>query len=43
MQAANLIRLGQLEPELLGVVVDILNTVELQRDEALFATGESWF
>ena len=35
METANLITLWQLESELLGVVVDVLNAIQLQADETL--------
>jgi hypothetical protein len=43
MQAANLVWFRQLKSEPLGIVIDGLNTVELERDEALLATSESRF
>lgn len=43
MQTADLIILWQRKSELLGVVVDVLNGLELQRDEALVTASEGLF
>jgi hypothetical protein len=43
MQAAHLVWFRQLKSEPLGIVIDGLNTFELERDEALLTTGESRF
>lgn len=40
MQARHVVALGQLEAEALGVVVDVLDLGQLQRQEALVAAGE---
>lgn len=43
MKAANLVRFRQLKAKFFGVVVDGLNAIELQGDEALVTTGKSSF
>jgi hypothetical protein len=40
-QARDHVLLGELEAQALGVVVDILNLGELQRDESLITSGKS--
>lgn len=43
VQTRDHVTFGQLEDELLGVVVDILGTLKYQRDEALITACESGF